>query len=242
MDHTGGYYGAMAMLAALLYRRRTGRGQHVDLSQTEAAITLTGTAILDYTVNGRPSARQGNRNLHPPYAPHGVYRSAPDPTGLVGDDEWLAIAVTSEAQWHALCDVAQRPSWRDDPRFATLETRLQHQEELDCEIGAWTRSLTNLEAMQALQAAGVPAGRVQRSRELMDDDPQLAHRGVYPTVQHPVLGARRIDGLPLTMSRFQPSYEQGAPLLGRDNAYVFGDLLGLPAEEIGRLEAEMVLW
>src|SRR3954447_16265561 len=88
MDHTGGYYGAMALLAALLHRRKTGEGQHIDLSQTEAAITLVGPALLDYTVNGRTTRGQGNRD--PEMAPHGIYRCAPEPDGPIGDDEWVA--------------------------------------------------------------------------------------------------------------------------------------------------------
>ncbi|HEY7269959.1 MAG TPA: CoA transferase, partial [Dehalococcoidia bacterium] len=112
MDHTGGYFGCIAMLQALIYRRRTGKGQHVDLSQVEAAITLTGPALLDYTVNGRASSRIGNRSGHPAMAPHGVYRSAPDTReGGVGDDEWVAIAVANDEQWRALTCSMGHPEW-----------------------------------------------------------------------------------------------------------------------------------
>ena len=242
MDHTGGYYAAMALLCALWHRRRTGEGQHIDLSQTEAAITLTGIELFDYTVNGRESTRVGNRSGEPSMAPHGVYRCAEEPGSPAGDDEWVAIACEHAPQWDALCDVMGHPEWREDPRFFSLERRLKHAEELDALIEAWTRRRTKDEAMSALQSAGVAAGRVQRSRDLLDLDPQLRHRGTYPEVEHAVLGRRRIDGMPVRMSRTQPDYTTGAPLLGQDNARVFGEILGMSAGEIARLESEQVLW
>ncbi len=242
MDHTGGYFGAMALLQALLYRRRTGKGQHVDLSQVEAALTLTGTSVLDFAVNGRPSSRLGNRSGHPAMAPHGVYRSAPDDTGVVGDDEWVAIAVATEAQWAAFCAVLGQRGWLIDDRFASLTARLDHQDELDALIEQWTRGRSNKEAMAALQAAGVPAGRVQRSRDTYDDDPQLAHRGMWPVIEHPIVGRHRIDGMPAALSRTPAAFERPGPLLGQDNEYVFGELLGMDLAEVRHLEEAQVLW
>jgi crotonobetainyl-CoA:carnitine CoA-transferase CaiB-like acyl-CoA transferase len=243
MDHTGGYYGAMAMLLGLLHRRRTGEGQQIDLAQVDAAITLTGPAILDFDVNGRPSRRLGNRSGHPAMAPHGVYRCAPDPReGGAGDDEWVAIAAATEEQWRALAAAIGRPELAEDPSFATLTARMAHQEELDAVIEAWTRPRSNSEAMELLQAAGVPAGRVQRSRELYEEDPQLRHRGLWPEVDHPVVGRHRVDGMPATLARTPATFRRGGPLLGQDNAYVFGELLGMPVSEVKRLEEAEVLW
>ncbi|HXH20515.1 MAG TPA: CoA transferase [Dehalococcoidia bacterium] len=243
MDHTGGYFGCMAMLQALLYRRRTGKGQHVDLSQVEAAITLTGPALLDYQVNGRPSARIGNASGHPTMAPHGVYRCAPDESdGGVGDDEWVAIAVATEGQWQAFTCAVGHPEWQHDPRFETFTARLAHQRELDGLVEEWTRPRSNLEVQRTLQAAGVPAGRVQRSRELFEDEPQLEHRRFYPVLDHPVVGRHRVDGMPAVFSRTPAEFKRGGPLMGEDNDYVFGELLGMPEDEIRRLESEKVLW
>jgi crotonobetainyl-CoA:carnitine CoA-transferase CaiB-like acyl-CoA transferase len=241
MDHTGGYMAAIAMLTALFHRRRTGRGQYVDLAQVEAAITLTGTSILDYTVNSRSSGRHGNRAAHPAMAPHGVYRCAPA-DDLVGDDDWLAIAVEDDAQWRALAGAIGRPDLLQDPRFASLDERIARQDDLDTAISAWTRPRPAKDAMQFLQAAGVPAGRVQRSRELFDDDPQLAHRGLFPKVDHPVVGEHRVDGMPAQLSRTPASFRHGGPLLGESNAYVFGELLGIGENERARLEEAQVLW
>lgn len=242
MDHTGGYMGAIAMMMALLHRKRSGRGQYIDLSQVEAGVALTGPAVLDYVANGRHSSRAGNASPHPPMAPHGVYRCAPDPTGAAGDDEWVAIAVATDDEWAALTRVLGQPQWAGDRRYATTEARLARQDELDARIAAWTRPRSPQEAMETLQAAGVPAGRVNRSRELFDHDPQLAHRGLYPTVEHPVVGRHRIDGMPAQLSRTPATFERPGPLLGEANDYVFGELLAMGTADIRRLEEEQVLW
>src|SRR4051812_46149854 len=241
MDHTGGYYGAMAILAALLHRRRTGEGQHLDPSQTEAAGTITGIPLLDYAVNGRTSTRIGNASGEPMMAPHGIYRCKAE-NEAVGDDEWVAIACETGAQWDLFCDATGHPEWRLDPRFLSVASRVKHTEALDALVEGWTRERTKDDAMSALQAAGVAAGRIERSKDLMDNDPQLAHRGLYPRVEHAVLGTHRVDGMPVRMSRSQPEYSTGAPLLGQDNARVFGDILGMSGDEIARLESEQVLW
>jgi crotonobetainyl-CoA:carnitine CoA-transferase CaiB-like acyl-CoA transferase len=243
MDHTGGYFGAMALLQALLFRRRTGRGQHVDLSQVEAAISLTGPSILDFQVNGRATTRLGNKSGEPAMAPHGVYRCAPDPSDDgVGDDEWVAIACQDDEQWRRLADAMGRPELAADPRFATLDDRIREQETLDREIEAWTRQRSNKTVQASLQAAGVPAGRVQRSRDLFEDEPQLAHRRLYPEVDHPVVGRHRVEGMPAALSRTPATVRRGGPLMGQDNDYVFGELLGMSLDEVRRLEDEQVLW
>ena len=241
MDHTGGYYGAMAILAALLHRRRTGEGQHIDLSQTEAAITMTGISLLDYAVNGRASTRIGNASGDPMMAPHGIYRCAAE-NEAVGDDEWVAIACETGAQWDSFCEATGHPEWRLDPRFLSVTSRIANSEALDALVEGWTRGRTKDDVMTTLQAVGVAAGSVQRSMDLFENDPQLAHRGLYPEVEHALLGRHRIDGMPVRMSRTQPEYSTGAPLLGQDNARVFGEILGMPAGEIARLESEQVLW
>jgi crotonobetainyl-CoA:carnitine CoA-transferase CaiB-like acyl-CoA transferase len=242
MDHTGGYTGAIAMLQALFHRKRTGDGQYVDLSQVEAAIALTGAAVPDYAVNGRRSDREGNRSRWPAMAPHGVYRCRPEDGDPIGDDDWIAIAIETEEQWRALATTVGRGEWLTDARLASVEARMEHHDALDEQISAWTREHTAKDAQRQLQAAGVPAGRVQRSRELYDDDPQLAHRGTFPTVDHPVLGTHRVDGMPAQLSRTPAEFRSGGPLLGQDNGYVFGELLGLGAAELSRLEEAQVLW
>jgi crotonobetainyl-CoA:carnitine CoA-transferase CaiB-like acyl-CoA transferase len=243
MDHTGGYYGAIAMLQALLRRRRTGQGQHVDLAQVETAITLTGPAILDHAVNGRRSTRLGNASGEPAMAPHGIYRSAPDPDPQVGDDAWVAIAARTDAQWRALCDVIGRPELAADRRMDTVHGRQAHAAEIDAAIEAWTRQRDPWQAMEALQAAGVPAGTVQRSRDLAGRDPQIRHRGMRPAVSHPIVGPdAMVDGNPVQFSRTPAAIRRPGPLLGEANEPVYQELLGLCADEIEELTAEQALW
>jgi crotonobetainyl-CoA:carnitine CoA-transferase CaiB-like acyl-CoA transferase len=197
--------------------------------------------VPDFVLNGRPSQRQGNRSAWPPLAPHGVYRCAPEPGHPAGDDDWLAVAVETDDQWRALADTLGHPELGGEPRFVTLDARVRHQDELDALIESWTRTHTAKDAQRALQAAGIPAGRVQRSRDLYDD-PQLAHRGTFPEIDHPVLGRHRVDGMPAVLSRTPAEFRRGGPLLGQDNAYVFGELLGMGEREIARLTEEEVLW
>lgn len=242
MDHTGGYYGAIAMLQALLHRRRTGEGQHVDLSQVEAAITLTGAAILDAGINGRSSTRIGNASGEPAAAPHGVYRCAPDEDPQVGDDAWVAIAVETEEQWCALCGAIGAEELAADSSLASVEGRKQSAERIGAAIEAWTRQRSPWEAMDALQAAGVPAGAVQRSRDLVERDPQLRHRGMHPEITHPLLGTFKVDGVPVRFSRTPAGVRRPGPLLGEANVEVYGGLLGLGPEEIEALVEAEVVW
>ncbi|MCX6021339.1 MAG: CoA transferase [Chloroflexi bacterium] len=165
MDHTAGYSGAIAIMMALHHRAQTGVGQYVDISQVQSGMVLTGAATLDYTVNGRPSRREGNppgnRSLNPAVAPHNTYRCA-------GNDRWVAIAVFDDAQWAGLCRAAGDPEWSRDPRFADNSGRVAHQDDLDRAVESWTRGRSPHEAMYALQAEGVPAGAVQNTEDKME--------------------------------------------------------------------------
>lgn len=242
MDHTGGYMGAIAMLQALLHRRRTGQGQHVDLAQVEAAITLTGTAVLDKVVNGRASARAGNAAPETGACPHGVYRCAPDADPRIGDDAWVAIAVETDEQWQALCEVIDASDLAAEPGLHTPDGRRAARAAIDAAIDAWTRPRDAAHATEVLQAAGVPAGMVQRSRDLAETDPQIAHRGMRPQVTHEVIGTVTVDGVPVRFSRTPAELRTAGPMLGGHNAEVYGDLLGLSSDEVRCLEDEQVLW
>ena len=237
MDHTGAYYMAIAILMALRHRNRTGEGQWVDLGCTEAGASLTGPAMLDYTVNGRPLRREGspdsNRSQHPVMAPHGIYPSQ-------GEDAWVAIACRDERDWRAFAEATGEP-WTREGRFADLRGRLVAQDALDELVAGWTRARGNFEAAAALQAAGVPATAVQRPQERIDRDPNTEAWGLWPEVKHREMGDVRVDGLPVHFSETDWRIERGGPCLGEHNAEVFGGLLGLDADEIAALEAEGVL-
>jgi crotonobetainyl-CoA:carnitine CoA-transferase CaiB-like acyl-CoA transferase len=237
MDHTGGYYMAMAILMALYHRARTGEGQWVDMSCTEAGATLTGPAILDWTVNGRPMRRpgspQGNRNPWPEMAPHGIYPSA-------GVDRWVAIACRDQSDWAAFSRVVGEP-WTRESRFASLAARIANQDALDECVSGWTRGLDKFEAAHRLTSAGVPASAVQSPEERIDRDPDTAAVGLWPTVEHSAMGRVRVDGLPLHLSRTDWSIRRGAPCLGEHNERVYGELLGIGREELAGLRAQGVI-
>ena len=237
MDHTGGYVAAIAILIALYQRARTGRGEHVDLSQIEAAITLTGTAILDYQVNGRGSVPRGNRSQHPAAAPHGVYRCADED----GRDRWIAIACYTDEQWDALVDAMGRPAWSTAASLAGLPGRFVSQDAIDRALDGWTRSQGAQELMHRLQRAGVPAGVVQNHRDLTREDAQLERRGIFPHVHHELLGDYQTDGLPVRMSRTPGGVRTRAPLWGEHTDGVLSEMLGYGGGQIETLRGQEVL-
>jgi crotonobetainyl-CoA:carnitine CoA-transferase CaiB-like acyl-CoA transferase len=235
MDHTGGHYMVMAILLALIHRKRTGEGQWVDLACTEAALPLNGPALLDWTVNGQPSRRPGqpdsNRSNAPAMAPHGVYP-------CLGEDAWVAIACRDETDWSRLRTLIGE-SWAVDPQFSSLDARLQRQDHLDACLGTWTSAQPKFVIQRLLRGAGVPCSAVQTPGERIDDDPDTA--GLWPEVEHPAMGRVRVDGLPVQLSRTPWKIERGAPSLGEHNEEVFARLLGLTDAEVAELRTDGVV-
>lgn len=221
-DYIAPRYNAVAILAALEHRRRTGEGQHIDLSQAEAALHFLAPALLDYTVNGRSISRVGNRDRHA--APHGVYPAA-------GDDAWVAIAAGDDAQWRALCAATGQPALAGDPRFASAAARQAHANALDALLAAWTASRPAEESAAALRAAGVAAAAVLTGPELAAD-PQLRHRGLFVPVVHPQYAAAQVEGSRLLLSRTPARRPTDAPLLGTDNMHVLEQILGYDQDRI----------
>ncbi|HZR79997.1 MAG TPA: CoA transferase [Candidatus Binatia bacterium] len=237
MDHTGAYVMAIAILMALYHRARTGEGQWVDMACTEAGATLTGPAILDWSVNGRPMRRPGmphsNRSDWPPMAPHGIYPA-------LGDDSWIAIACRDDADWQALASVVDPPFARE-ARFAALAGRLAAQDDLDAGVARWTKEREAAATARALVAAGVPAAVVARPEERIERDPNTAAWGLWPEVRQTAMGRVRVDGLPVHLSRTDWSIARGAPSLGEHNDRVYGELLGLAQSEIDALRGKGVI-
>jgi crotonobetainyl-CoA:carnitine CoA-transferase CaiB-like acyl-CoA transferase len=235
LDWIGAYSFATAILAALYHRQRTGEGQWIDASQAEAGLYLTGLPILDWSANGRVWSRTGNRSPYQPAAPHGIYPCR-------GEDRWIAIACFDERDWRALVEVA---GLEEDPRFGDLDSRVAQQDALDAVIAAWTATQDPFEAMEALQAKGVPAGVCQNAEDRCDRDPQLAHLDWMVEVTGTRIGRWPIPENPVRLSE-TPAYvggrlDRGAPLYGEDNEYVFGELLGMSTREITRLADEDVI-
>lgn len=236
LDHVGGYLGAVAVLAGLHHRARTGEGQHIDVSQLEPATALSGAVLLDALVNGRPSRRPGfpTGNRRPTSAPGGAYRCA-------GDDAWIVVSCRTDAHWQALVEAMGRPAWAGDPRFATFAGRRQHAEELDDALERFTSTFERYELMAALQRAGVPAGVVQDAADRLERDPQLRARGHFTMLGNDEVGPLPLEGVPFRMAGTPPHtgglLHRGPPLLGEDTDFVLRDVLGMGEDEVEALRA-----
>ena len=235
MDHHGGNIMALAILAALVHRNRTGEGQWVDMSCTDAGATMLGPVVLDYTVNGRPARRPGypysNRSDSPAMAPHNIYAA-------LGDDQWFAIACRDDDDWRSLAAVLTATpdgEWAGAADYTTLAGRLARQDDLDAQIGAWCATRDKFAMQHLLIGAGVPGVAVQLPGERVEDDPGTTEWGLWPWVEHRAMGRVRVDGLPVHLSETDWSIERAAPLLGQDNDEVYGGILGLGDAEIGAL-------
>ncbi|MCX6021529.1 MAG: CoA transferase [Chloroflexi bacterium] len=222
---------AFAAVAALYRRRRTGRGQLVDVSHAEAFMPHLGEFFLDYSMNGRVAKPLGNR--HPDWAPHGVYRAQ-------GDDRWVAIAVRSEEEWAALGQALGDPEWSHDPRFTSAEGRKAHEDELDRLLEGWTREQEPAAIAAALQTAGVPAAPVHTHADTYAD-PHLAARGFFQTLSHPAYGAHRHPGMGWRSSGAANETPMPAALLGEHNRQVLAGLLGLSDDDYARLESDRII-
>jgi len=233
-DLAGGNLGALAVLAALWHRRRTGRGQLVDLAQLEAVASLVGPVVLQRALDGGVSAPTGNASQEEPGAPHGVYPAA-------GSERWIAITVFGDDEWERFARAIGRPPWMDEARFATRAGRLRHARDLDALVAAWTRERTAGESMAILQGAGVAAGLVANAEDLCARDPQLAARGHFVDVPTPEGRTVRIDGPPFVLSETPAAVRAPGPLLGEHTDEVLTTLLGLDAEEIAALRASGVV-
>ena len=233
MDHTGAYYMAMAIMLALLHRKETGQGQWVDLACTETATTLSGPAILDWTVNGqsmRDKAINANRNQFQDMAPHGIYP-------CLGDDEWIAISVRHDQDWQALVGLINQP-WTE--AYTTLDKRLADADALDQQLGQWCATQDKLSLQAKLRALPIPAAAVQRPRERINSDAQASF-GTWAEVEHSKMGRVRVDGQPARLSKTPWQSTRGAPCLSEHTRQVLTSVLNYSDAEVDRFIAEGVV-
>ena len=226
-DYIAPKFTVVALLAALEYRRRTGKGQYIDLSQAEASQQFLGPALLDYTVNGVVDSRAGNTSQE--FAPHGVYPCR-------GEDDWVAIVCETEDQFAALATATGNATWATDPRFATHDGRLANRDTLDALLGEWTATRTRDEAESLLIAAGVPAHRVSGASDLATD-PQLMHRGHFGKVSNAELGEVTVETSRMRLSRTPQVPLASTPTLGEHSQEVLSGMLGFSEDEIVELVA-----
>jgi len=222
-DFRSGNLLAVAVLAALVHRRRTGQGQFIDLSSTEVMTVLAPYAFLAHTLGAPPLGRDGNH--HPTMAPHSVYPAA-------GEHQWISIAVSSDAEWAALSRLIGHPDWvglyPDAPARKAAETAI------DQAVAEWTGGRSAREAFEMLQRAGVPSAPSFTNAQLVAD-PHLAARQAFVDIEHPVMGVQRLPAAPWVLSDRQWHAWRAAPSLGQDNGYVLEELLGLTSDEIEAL-------
>ena len=234
VDYTAGEHTVFAVMTALMSRLRTGQGQFIDVSQTQAAAATIPEALLDFSANGRAPARIGNAD--PVMVPHGCYP-------CIGEDRWIVVAVSDDMEWQALCRVLRQESWASDPRLSGSLGRQRHREELDRMLGKETAEWEAHRLMSELQAAGVPAGAVFDSKDLLFD-PHLTERGFYEVVRHhPSTGMPPLPyaSRPWKLSETPAVPPKPAPLMGEHNDFVLKNLLGLTAYEVARLEGEGII-
>jgi benzylsuccinate CoA-transferase BbsF subunit len=223
-------FAASALIAALDYRNKTGKGQVLDLSQFETSLYFILPAILDYEANQREPVRMGNTCSYA--APHNVYRCQ-------GDDRWCAIAVFTDEQWAACCRAMGKEGLSLDPKYSTLLARKKNEAELDSIISAWTASLTAEEVMAKMQSVNVPAGVVQNAADVYND-PQLWHRGLFWNLEHPEIGVSAHVGQAFQLSETPARAQRPSPCLGEHTEYVCREFLGLSDEEFLQLTNEGV--
>ena len=225
-DYLVGTMMVHAVLTALRHRRKTGEGQKIEAAMAEVVSYMMPEAFLDWTMNGRVAERIGNRD--PRMSPHNVYRAE-------GEDQWVAIAVETDAEWRSMCAAMGRPELASDARFAALADRKRNEDALDAIIAEWTSSRSPMDAARALQSAGVAAGPVMDAAALMSDA-HFRERGVIVEMDHPEVGTREVAGIPMRFSDIpRPAY-YAAPRLGEHNDAVIGGLLGRPQAEVERLK------
>jgi benzylsuccinate CoA-transferase BbsF subunit len=230
-DYLGGLHGCFAVLDALAARVRTGEGCHLDLSQFECGVASLGPLLLASSVNGQAPPRPGNRSSLA--APQGVYRCADGPQRPA--DEWCAICVQDDAQWRALVQALGDPAWGQDARFANLAGRQRHHDELDAQLTAWTRPLAAREVERRLQAAGVPARRMRRIEDVVDEPTDAP---IFHPLEDPPGWQMLVTGLPFMFSRTPVAPRTPAPHLGEHTGEVLAEWAGLSPDEVAVLQAQ----
>lgn len=220
-DYLAPHLVVAALVGALDYRRRTGKGQLLDVSQFEVGLQFLAPSLLNYVANGVEDSRTGNSC---PYAaPHGVYRCK-------GEDRWCAIAVFDDNDWKNFCQIIGNPPWTQDPKFSTLQSRKENEEELDSLVEAWTIKYSAEEVMSRMQGAGIAAGIVQNAKDLYED-PQLKEREYFWVMEHKELGRFSHLGQPSVLSKTPAKPYRPAPCLGEHTEYVCRELLGMSESE-----------
>ena len=231
-DAAAGAGAAFAALAALRHRRRSGKGQLIEVAQIENFLPYLSQALMDYTMNGRVAGTLGNRH---PFGIQGCYPCKDD--GSTEGGRWVALSIFDDDQFQRFARAVGRPEWALDERFADVISRYRHHDELDRLIEEWTQEHTPYDAFHLLQRAGVPAGPVMDQRDALTD-PHLQARGFFQEAFQEDVGTLQYPRGPFTMSETPPGVRRGPVRLGEDNEYVYKELLRLSDAEYQALVQE----
>ncbi|MEE2885348.1 MAG: CoA transferase [Chloroflexota bacterium] len=231
-DYMVGTVMAFHLLSAISHHRRTGIGQYIEVSMSELVSTLIPEAFMESAMNQREVKRTGNHVNE--MSPHNVYAAE-------GHDQWIAIAVQDQSEWQAFCTAIGRTEWIDDERFSSLDARKRNEIQLDKLINDWTVKHLPVDAMKILQKAGVAAGPVMSTFDLLED-PHFRERGFIVELDHPEVGLREVSGLPAKFSAMDRLGYFPAPTLGQHNDYVFRDVLGMDSDKIETLIRDKIIY
>jgi formyl-CoA transferase len=231
-DTGAGLHAAIGILAALVQRQATGAGQRVEVAQQDVVVNLTRIHFREHYLGTHPVPRRGNRS--PAAAPSNLYRCRP-----FGPNDYVFVHVANTEMWRALARAIGQPELADDPALADQAGRLARVEELDALVEGWTGKRTKHEVMETLAGAGVPCGAVLDTAEVLSNE-HLRERGMIVDVEHPVRGRMAIPGSPIRLSA-SPTEVTRAPLLGEDNAEVYGRLLGYGEADLAELRRDGVI-
>jgi crotonobetainyl-CoA:carnitine CoA-transferase CaiB-like acyl-CoA transferase len=231
-DPNGGINAAVAICAALAARKRTGKGQCIDVSMWEAMTALVPEGWMEYAMNGTEVLRDGNHDVW--MAPHNCFRCQ-------GEDEWAAIACGSDEEWRALCQAIGQPQLATDSRFHTAKDRKANEGKLEEVVTAWTVQRDKWEVTRMLQAVGVAAFPSMNSKDLTEDS-HLNERGFFAKLLHPEVGEKIHTGIPWILTNAPNGVRSPAPLLGQHTDEVMREVLGYADQDIARLKEEKILY
>jgi crotonobetainyl-CoA:carnitine CoA-transferase CaiB-like acyl-CoA transferase len=230
-DAVGGLNGCAAVLIALIHARLAGRGQFIDLAQIECMMPLAAPWIVAHSIDGGTPARYGNR--HPDFVPHGCFPCA-------GSDNWIVVAVSSDAMWPKLCKVLGRADWAADEALKDAAGRRPIEHEIEAAIAGWTSTRAPDAAMDALQAAGVASGVARLPIELLKD-PQLHARGFVQEIDRAFIGRHPQPSMPFRETDRPFGIRSAPPTLGEHNREILAGMLGLSDAEIDQLARDGII-
>jgi len=232
VDPVGAMQATAAIIAALMYRKRTGKGTSIETSQYEAAVSFVNRELMDYTMNKRICVPIGNNDRD--IAFQGCYRAK-------GDDQWVVVSIRNQPEWVKLCHIIGKEDWLSDERLNQPSRLEANREEVDAAITAWSIKRSKEDASRFLQNMNIPAAPVNNIAETIFD-PQLRHRGLYKWIEYPYGAIAPTPSMPVKFTETPlPEVYQPIKAVGADNHYVFGDLLGLPKNRIKQLEDKKII-